>query len=130
MSSTRQSQGDEVSVAISREIYEALRAYCDANNLRLKYFIEEILEHGPRQEELQMLSTEAASLLKKVRYVMDKMDDDRRRAFERGFAQGVLAAYLNTAGYAGLSRETLPETLRRHLQRQPPTDKRQMSLFD
>jgi hypothetical protein len=123
-------QGDEVSVAINREIYEALREYCDTNNLRFKYFIEEILEYAPKQDDLLKLSLEASGLLKKVKYLMNKMEDERQRSFERGFTQGVLAALLNYAGYSGISQDTVPEEIRKTLQRKPPRNDRQMSLFD
>ena len=120
----------EISVAINREIYDALRDHCDQNNLRLKHFIEEILENAPRQDDLLKLSFEASGLLKKVKYLMDKMDSERQRSFERGFAQGVLAALLNAAGYNGLSSQALPDAIRQNSPRKSPGDDRQLSLFD
>jgi len=121
---------DEVAVAISREIHEALRDHCDQNNLRLKHFIEESLENAPRQDDLLKLSYEASGLMKRVKYLMDKMDTERQRSFERGFAQGVLAALLSAAGHNGISQHIPPQEVRETLQRKAPRNDGQMSLFD
>ena len=120
---------DEVTIAIHREIYDMLRTHCDTHNLRLMDFIEEVLESAPRHDDLMQLSYETSGLLKKIKLLMDKMDNERRRSFERGFAQGVLAAVLTAAGYNGLSCDSLPEAIRQ-TRSQPPTDDRQLSLFD
>ena len=121
---------DEIEISISREVHDALRIHCDQHNLRFKYFIEEVLENAPRQDDAMALSYETSVLLKKVKHLLDKMEAERRRSFERGFALGILAALLNITGYSGVSAEMLPEEIRQSSRPKPPTDDRQLSLFD
>ncbi|MGB5984172.1 MAG: hypothetical protein WBG37_02625 [Desulfobacterales bacterium] len=121
---------DEIEISISREIYDALREFCDQNNLRFKYFIEEALESAPRRDHLLALSYESSALLKRVKHLMNKMEDERQRSYARGFAQGMLVAMLNSAGYSGVSDALLPEEIRNPSRTAVPRDDRQLSLFD
>ena len=97
--------GDLKAIEIDAEIYDQLRAYCDDVGLRFRDFVEEVLETAPtRDEDLSLIGAASETL--------ERTDQERQRAYRRGFWDGFCASYIAMQGSLGLAVEKAPEILR------------------
>ncbi len=83
-------------ILLDASLHDQLREYCDVNGLRLVSFVEEALENAmDMKEELKYLD-EAETLISEVQ-------DEKERAYRRGYRVGLLAAFFAAQGNLGTS---------------------------
>jgi hypothetical protein len=83
-------------LSVEGSLYEQIREYCDDNGLRLVAFVEEALENAMDMKEEVKYLEEAESLISEVQ-------DEKERAYRRGYRVGLLAAFFAAQGRLGTS---------------------------
>jgi hypothetical protein len=83
-------------ISLDASLHEQIREYCDDNGIRLVAFVEEALENAMDLKEEAKYLEEAESLISEVQ-------DEKERAYRRGYRVGLLAAFFAVRGHLGTS---------------------------
>ena len=86
-------------IEIEDQFYKELRDYCDRENIRLKDFIEDALENAIYRDEVYSAAGETKTLMKEI-------EQERDKAYRRGFIKGFYAAFCVCQGKFGVYAET------------------------
>ena len=93
---TPDAEKERKTIALDASLHEQLREYSDDNGLRLAAFVEESLENAMDMKEEAKYLDEAESLISEVQ-------DEKERAYRRGYRVGLLAAFFAAQGNMGTS---------------------------
>jgi hypothetical protein len=93
---TPDAEKERKTISLDASLHEQLREYCDDNGLRLVSFVEEALENA-------MDVTEELKYLDEAENLISAVQDEKERAYRRGYRVGLLAAFLAARGNLGTS---------------------------
>lgn len=85
-------------IEVDAEILKELTAYCGKENIRFRDFVEDALENAIYRDEIYKAAAETKTMMKEI-------EQERDKAYRRGFIKGFYAAFCACQGRLGVYAE-------------------------